>query len=81
MTRQALKKLNNKQLYRLNFYISEMQKFNKAAAKEHRWAEEAERMSKKIRGYVEALRDCEVITETEMRVLYLYFRQIGTKAE
>lgn len=81
MTRKAIEKLNNKQLKRLTFYANEMRKFNDMAKIEYRWAEEAERMSKKIRGYLEALQDCEVITETEKKPLYLYFRLIGTNAE
>lgn len=35
---------------------------------------ECERLAGKIRGYLEALENCDVITHREMQSLYLYFK-------
>ena len=79
MTRQAIERITGKHLDTLTNYAKDMQLHTSQG--EDAWhREEAERMSKKIRGYLEALENCQIITHREMQALYLYFRQIGITA-
>lgn len=68
MTKEALTKLNEKQ----------MQYCKTLSSLIHRYNEQHQQMDNtkfrgKLRGYLECLRDVDVLTEYEMRGLYLYF--------
>lgn len=68
MVREALKKLNEKQLNALNTYSALIERARKSALKE-----EFERNSGKLRGFLECLCQMEVITGAELKSLYLWF--------
>ena len=68
MIKEALKKLNNKQLNTLGTYSALI-----ARARTKGLKEEIERNSGKLRGFLECLCQMEVITGTELKSLYLWF--------
>lgn len=73
MTAKALEKIHGAHLEKLTALSAECTRhINASADKWH--AIEAERLGGKIRGYLEALEACEVITHREMQALYLYFK-------
>ena len=68
MVREALQKLNEKQLN----YLSTISAFIERA-RTNSLKEEFERNSGKLRGFLECLCQMEVITGTEVKSLYLWF--------
>lgn len=68
MTREAINKLNVKQ----QAYCETMSALI-ARFRERELKEEFERKSGKLRGYLEGLCHCEVITNTEVSVLYSWY--------
>ena len=79
MVRQSIERITGIHLDTLTNYAKDMQLHTSQS--EDAWhREEAERMSKKIRGYLEALENCQIITRRELQALYLYFRQLGQTA-
>jgi hypothetical protein len=68
MTREALKKLNEKQANALNTYSALIER-----ARVNGLKEEFERNSGKLRGFLECLCQMEVITGAELKSLYLWF--------
>ena len=68
MIREALQKLNEKQLNALKTYSALIEKARKNALKA-----EFERNSGKLRGFLECLCQMEVITGIELKSLYLWF--------
>jgi hypothetical protein len=66
--REALQKLNEKQLNALKTYSALIEKARKNALKA-----EFERNSGKLRGFLECLCQMEVITGIELKSLYLWF--------
>ena len=68
MIREALNKLNEKQLKALNTYSALIER-----ARKNRLKEEFEMNRGKLRGFLECLCQMEVITGTELKSLYLWF--------
>lgn len=68
MTREALNKLNEKQMN----YCKTMSALI-ARARENSLKEEFERKCGKLRGFLECLCQMEVINKTELKALYLWF--------
>lgn len=68
MVKEALNKLNEKQLNALNTYSALIER-----ARRNRLKEEFERNSGKLRGFLECLCQMEVITGGELKSLYLWF--------
>lgn len=68
MTREALNKLNEKQMS----YCKTMSALI-AKARENSLKEEFEKKSGKLRGFLECLCQMEVINGTELKALYLWF--------
>lgn len=76
MTRKALKKLNEKQRHYCETLSVLIERDRKAGAKEI-----YEKETGKLRGYLECLEDMGVITNYEMKTLYLWFFTKSRKME
>lgn len=73
MLGKALKKIHGVHLEKLTALSAECSRHIKSGS--DKWhAMEAERLGGKIRGYLEALEACEIITHRELQGLYLYFK-------
>lgn len=68
MVKEALNKLNEKQLNALNTYSALIERARRCTLNE-----EFERNSGKLRGFLECLCQMEVITGSELKSLYLWF--------
>ena len=71
MTKKALEKLNDRQFY----YCEQLSEIITRARK-NGLKEEFEKKSGKLRGYLECLWHLDILTQTEMKSLYLYFMQV-----
>lgn len=73
MLSKALEKISGAHLEKLKALSAECSHHIKSSS--DKWhAMEAERLGGKIRGYLEALEACEIITHRELQGLYLYFK-------
>lgn len=68
MTKEALRKLNEKQMEYCETMSALIERHRKAGAKE-----QYERDSGKLRGYLECLEQIGTIKQSELKVLYLWF--------
>ena len=68
MTRKALEKLSDKQIHYCETLSSLIARFSKNGNNDDNI-----RYRAKLRGYLEALEDLEILTVGEMRGLYLYY--------
>lgn len=76
MTKEALTKLNEKQMQYCKTVSSLIHKYNK----QHQQMDNI-KFRGKLQGYLECLRDVEVLAEHEMRGLYLYFIEADRSSE
>lgn len=76
MTRKALEKLNDKQIHYCETLSSLIARFSKNGNNDDNIKHRA-----KLRGYLEALEDLEILTVGEKRCLYLYYTEKNMKKE
>jgi len=76
MTRKALEKLNDKQIHYCETLSSLIARFSKDGNNDDNIKYRA-----KLRGYLEALEDLEILTVEEKRCLYLYYTEKNMKKE
>lgn len=76
MTRKALEKLNDKQIHYCETLSSLIARFSKNGNNDDNIKHLA-----KLRGYLEALEDLEILTVEEKRCLYLYYTGKNMKKE
>ena len=76
MTRKALEKLNDKQIHYCETLSSLIARFSNNGNNDDNIKYRA-----KLRGYLEALEDLEILTVEEKRCLYLYYTEKNMKKE